>query len=55
MILGSLNARSQRASNAPDPIDFLWLKTKLSLIPCGDDLSADHFPFKKTRDYIHEK
>ena len=26
MILGSLKARSQRAFNAPNPIDFLWLK-----------------------------
>ena len=43
MILGPLNARSQRTSNAPNPIDFLWLKTKLSLIPCGDHLSADDF------------
>ena len=52
MILGPLKSYFQRASNAPNPIDFLSLKTKLSRIPCGDHPWSDIIPLKKTRDYI---
>ena len=45
MILGPWKSCGERASNAPNPIDFLSLKPKLSRIPCGDHLVWLHFPF----------